>query len=384
MTQPKPLRILQVSSAKEIGGGETHLLTLMKGLSERGHQVSLAVRPKNPIVERLGEIKGQILTIPLRNSLDILSARRLAKFIKSEHIDILHCHYARDYLVGAMAIMLAGASRLILTRHVPFPMKTNIGYRKALSVVSAMICVSESVRHKVIASRLLQPERVITIHNGIDIDRFSSNKPSTRAEIAAMRKRLNLSDGTDDTFLVGVVGQLAAHKAQDDFIKAATMISSDCPAAHFVIAGKDHDKKQKYKKYLDELVTASGFSDRFTFINDLDDLPGVLASLDLLVLPSLAESFGLVLVEAMASGTNVIAADIGGPSEIIDKDISGLLVPPNDPKSLAIAMRRLIRESKLRTRLAANAKRTVTERFSAEQMIATTEELYRAVLSSRN
>ncbi|HZS44145.1 MAG TPA: glycosyltransferase family 4 protein [Blastocatellia bacterium] len=371
--QGEPLRILQVSSAKEIGGGETHLVTLVRGLTARGHSVSVAVRPNSPLPERLPDY--QFFTVPLRNSLDIFSARQLAQIVKREKIDILHCHYGRDYMIGAMATKLAGRVSLILTRHVPFPMKNNIGYRKALRIASRMICVSESVRQETIKGGLFNPEKLVTIYNGIEIERFSHNKPSAREDIVPLRRGLGLPADPEIT-LVGVVGQLAEHKGQADFLEAAAIITKNNPSIQFVVSGKDHSSDQHYKNRLDFIVANSGLSDRVTFIDDVDDMPLMLAALDVLVMPSHQESFGLVLVEAMASATNVIATDIGGPREIVENEKTGLLVKSQRPAEIADAVFRLIEDSELTRALAENAKSVVAERFSAEKMVAATEHIY--------
>lgn len=375
-----PLRILQVNSAKEIGGGESHLITLVNGLTKRGHVVSLAIRPGSPLPNRLPDLRDRLFEARLRNSLDIFSARNLARIIKTENIDITHCHYARDYLIGAMAVKIAGSSKLVLTRHVPFPMKNNIGYRKALSGVSRMICVSESVRHLMIASHLLEPQRIVRIYNGIDIDRYKSLKPDEPEKIFDLRQRLGLP-ASREGFLIGVIGQLATHKGQKDFVQAAAIVSKSLPTAAFIMVGRDHSNGEHYKKELQQLISDSKLSDRVTLIDDVEQLPQTMAALDILVLPSLVEAFGLVLVEAMASGTNVISTNIDGPNEIVRHQETGLLVSPNRPDQIAEAVTKLSNDVQLRKRMADNARQDVIERFSAEKTVTETEKIYREVVS---
>ena len=372
------LKILQVSSAKEIGGGESHLITLVKGLAKLGHVVSLAIRPSSPLPNRLPDLRDRLFEVRLRNSLDIFSARNLARIIKTENIDIIHCHYARDYLIGALAVKIAGSSKLVLTRHVPFAMKNNIGYRKALSGVSRMICVSDSVRRGMIDSHLLEQRRIVRIYNGIDIDRYKSLKPDEPEKLLELRKRLGLPTRE---LLIGVVGQLATHKGQKDFVEAAAIVSKNIPTAAFVVVGRDYSKDESYKKELQRRISDSNLSDRITLIDDVEQLPQTMAALDILVLPSLVEAFGLVLVEGMASGTNVISTNIDGPNEILRHQETGLLVPPNRPDQIAQAVIKLFNDLQLRKRLADNARQDVIERFSAEKMVTETEKVYREVVS---
>ncbi|MDQ3748629.1 MAG: glycosyltransferase family 4 protein, partial [Acidobacteriota bacterium] len=118
------MRILQISSAKTFGGGEKHFVDLSRGLTTRGHEVFAALRPTNQWQEKLDFLPPEsILHVSLRNSFGVLSAQKIAEFIREKNIEIVHAHAARDYIPASLACRIAKNARFVLTRHVLFPLK---------------------------------------------------------------------------------------------------------------------------------------------------------------------------------------------------------------------------------------------------------------------
>jgi glycosyltransferase involved in cell wall biosynthesis len=116
------MKILQICSARELGGGERHLADLANGLARRAHDVYAALIPASPLLAELSSVPPQnIVELPMRNSLNVASALKLARFVRQNEIEIVHAHVARDYPLAALAARRAGA-RLVLTRHVLFPL----------------------------------------------------------------------------------------------------------------------------------------------------------------------------------------------------------------------------------------------------------------------
>src|ERR671939_18940 len=127
------MKILQVCSASEMGGGEVHVAGLVRALSARGHAVYLAVRPNSPLREPLAGVIASWHEMPLRNSLDLQSAQAIADLTDEHRIDLIHAHVGRDYLVAALACRPSRRARLVLTRHHYLPLKRNALYRWMLS-----------------------------------------------------------------------------------------------------------------------------------------------------------------------------------------------------------------------------------------------------------
>ncbi len=138
------MRILQISSASNFGGGERHFVDLTKGLINRGHDLFLAIRSSSPVLEKISDLpEERILEVEIKNSLDVFAARKLARFIRENEIQIVHAHLAKDYLPASLALRFAPQAKLVLTRHVLFPMKRL--QKRALNNVSKIIAVSAAV-----------------------------------------------------------------------------------------------------------------------------------------------------------------------------------------------------------------------------------------------
>ena len=360
------LNILQVCSAREIGGGERHLVDLTKSLTERGYSVHVALIPNSPLIRELSFLPThQILEAPLHNALDLSSALHLARFAREHAIDIIHSHVARDYPLTAFASARAGNIPYVLTRHVLFPLKSV--HRLILRRASRIIAVSQAVASTLKQQGIFNPDKIITIPNGINIERFRENAGNTASP-------LNLNKDVTK-LIVGMVGHLAPIKGQEDFIRAAAIVVAERLEVDFVIAGEDKSQTGEHRAAIESLIAQLNLNERVRLLGWLDDVREFLGSLDLFVSPSRSEPFGLAIVEAMASGIPVVATMSEGAREIIDDGVTGTLVPVNDPEALAKVIKELLADPKERQRLSANALSKV-DQYSLERMVDATEQLY--------
>lgn len=366
------MRILQVSSAMTFGGGEAHLADLVRALDERGHEVHLAVRPRSPLEEKAASSRVAIHHVPLRNSLDVLSATRLARLIREYGIEILHAHLGRDYLPSILAASLAGRVRVVLTRHHYLPLGRNFFYRRALGRVARVIAVSESVRRGLIEGGGLDPGRVVTIPNWVRLEDFAG-----LPDRAAARGRLGLHRG----FVIATIGRLAPAKGQEDVIRAAEIVARHSEDGEFLLVGDDPHPDNRHEKKLRELVRRLGLEDRVRFLGYQPDLRDVWAVTDLVVVPSHAEAFSLVLLQAMAAGIATIAYRVGGPAEILSRGEAGRLVAVGDIAGLAAAILELLADAERRTRYGRTGREIVRLHFERESVIARIEALYGEVLA---
>ncbi len=366
------MKILQVCSATEMGGGEVHVADLVRALSTRGHAIYLAVRPNSPLREPLSGVIASWHEMPLRNSLDIYSARAITEIVKENSIDIVHAHLGRDYLVAALGCKRARGARLILTRHHYLPVKQNPIYRWLLQDVAAVIAVSGSVGQSIKEQLGLPDEKVHVIPNWVDPERFH---PIERAPARAM---FRLKSG----LAVACIGQITPAKGQEEFVKAAARIARMRSDAEFVIAGDEKDDAGSFTRYLADLARTLGIGERLTFKGYVSHLPEFLAAVDVVVVPSWDEGFSLVTVEALAAGRAVLASDVGGIRDIIKDNFPGMLFPPRDVGALANKMLWLLSDMPLRERLAGQGQRDVFSRFGRDQIIDEIEALYERTVAS--
>jgi len=361
------LKILQISSASSFGGGERYVTDLTNSLIARGHDLYLAVRPQSPLPRHVQLPPEKILTLPLRNALDVPSAHELDRYVRRRRIEIVHAHMARDYSLAAYATRRNRETKFVATRHVLFQL--NRLHRHTLGRASKVIAVSQAVARELRSQRILSDKQIAVIPNGVDVDRFKCD--FDREEFL---RRIGLPS---DCLLVGSIGELRTLKRHDDFIRAAAPIAKKFPQAHFVLAGVDPTASGEVRKQLEKLVVELGLKDRFHFLGWLDHAEKLLCAMDVFVSASETESFGLVIAEAMAAGTAVVATETEGAKEVIDDQKTGILVPIGDVNGIANAITTLLEnpgEIGLRAREAANAK------FSLQRMVDEIEKIYTADL----
>jgi len=359
------MRILQICSARQIGGGERHVADLANGLAHRNHNVFVALVPSSPLLSELSLVPApNIVQMPMRNALNVSSALKLARFVSEKRIQIIHAHVARDYPLAALVARRSFA-HLVLTRHVLFPM--NRAHKLTLRRTDRVIAVSQAVADVLRAQHIFSGEKIVVIHNGIDVDRF------VRGREANFIKE-------DQKLCVGMIGHLAPIKGQEDFIQAAGIICRQRRDVEFVIAGEDKSRRGEHRRSIEMLIAELNLDQHVTLIGWVDDVAKLLPTLNVFVSPSRSEPFGLSIVEAMAAGVPVIATASEGAREIIDDQQTGRLVPIGDVKTLANAISGLLTDSELRERLSAEALRRVHERFSLQRMLDATEKVYRQAL----
>jgi glycosyltransferase involved in cell wall biosynthesis len=362
------VRILHISSARAFGGGEKHLVDLAREMTNRGHEIFVALRPTNEWQSRLDFLPAEnIMHASIRNSFGIFSAQKIAGFVREKNVEIIHAHLARDYIPASIVCRMTQNTKFILTRHVLFPMKPF--HRFALQNVSKVVAVSPAVVANL--QKIFPAEKTVCIPNGINIENYESNRETLREEFRFLH---NISF---DSKVIGIIGELKVLKGQRDFVLAAQSIAQKFPEAFFVVVGKDNSVKQEFRHELKRLVKVFNLEERFLWLNWVEDTAPLLAALDVFVSASHSESFGLAMLEAMASAAPIVATETEGARELIENDKTGKLVAVKEPIELAEAVGELLENKNLREALGKNAQIVAREKFSLEKMIDETERLYR-------
>ena len=353
------MKILQISSASSFGGGERYVTDLTNSLVARGHDLYLAVRPQSPLPRHVQLPPEKILTLPLRNALDVPSAHELDRYLRRHRIEIVHAHMARDYSLAAYATRRNRETKFVATRHVLFQL--NRLHRHTLARATHVIAVSAAVARELRSQRILSDKQIAVIPNGVDVDRF--NCEFDRKEFL---RGMGLPP---ECLLVGSIGELRTLKRHDDFIRAAALV----PGAHFVLAGIDPTPSGEVRKQLEKLVDELGLKDRFHFLGWLDQAEKLLCALDVFVSASETESFGLVIAEAMAAGTAVVATETEGAKEVIEDQKTGILAPIGDVNRIAAAINTLLENP---GEIGVRAREAVNRKFSLKRMVDEIERIY--------
>ena len=362
------MRVLQVSSARAFGGGERHLAALARGLHARGHELIFALREDSPLRGRLSFLPGQsIHTLPLRNALDLDSARRLARIARERKADIIHAHVARDYVPASVAARLADASRLVITRHVLFPLSR--AHRLALWNVARVIAVSDPVARALRSQKIFEEDRIRVVENCVDPARVG-------------RARAEVESGTRGGPLrVGIVGELSEVKGQLEFVRAAALVAKEFgEGVEFLVIGDDNSRGGEYRARVERLVDESGLKKGVRLLGRVEDALSVIVKLDVLVSASHTEAFGMAMAEALVCGVPVVATATEGARSLLEDGVSGLLVPVGDVPALAAAVSSLLADDVRRHALGVRALSSARERFSPERMVEATVRVYEEAL----
>jgi len=299
----------------------------------------------------------------------------LKKILKDEKIDILHIHVWNP-ASGRYAILAANSCKIpiVTTEHDPFKLSflKNLFKKSTLEKVKTIITVSEN-NQKILQK--LYPEhkkKIKVIYNGIDISWWQSQTLRfTDEDRKTIKKNIFLAD--TDTLIIISIAELHERKGLKYLIEAIPDIIKKYPETKLVIIGEGKDRKN-----LEHLIGRLGIENHVLLAGKQKEIPKVLKSSDIFVLPSLREAFGLVILEAMITGLPVIASKVGGIPEIINNK-NGLLVESENPEKLANTLLDLIAHPDRCKKLSAYGQKTVLEKFTAKKMAEEYEREYSSI-----
>ncbi len=298
------------------------------------------------------------------------------RFIKREKPDIIHCFNYPTIYIGTLLGRLAGISKVIVAIQAwdTWKSKSQILLDKMLRpFVDLYIADSEGAKRFAIGQQNLNPDKVLTLYDGVDMANLQNSK-----DVATLRNKLGIANNYP---IVGVVARLQdEHKGQSFFIKAIPLILKEFPNTNFLIVGDGKDRG-----YLEGLSKEIGVKDKVIFDGFRIDLANILSIIDILVIPSVQwESITKTMLEAMAMARPVVATRIGDVEEIIEAGINGLLIPPKSPEEIAKAVKHLLLDRAFAERLGERAAETIlAKNLTLEKSIELLEQIYISMLSKR-
>jgi len=291
---------------------------------------------------------------------------RLRGLLRQRRPDVVHGHSS---IGGVLARVVATPGRFarVYTPNGLAAGRSATAVERVLGpVTDRLVAVSPSERDEVLRRRLVPPDRVVTIPNGIVAD---EPLPADLRALAAI---------PDGVRLVGSMGRLAAQKAPEVLVAAFGAIARARPDVHFVVIG---DGPQR--ALFEEAVAVAGLGPRLHHLIAVPEAARYLGGLDVFVLASRFEGGPYAPLEAMRAGVPVVVTDVVGNRDVVDDGRTGLLVPSDDPASLADAVIGLLDDRGRRRALADAGRGDVTSRFTVEAMAAAHVDLYRAALGRR-
>lgn len=383
------ISVLQYIGADELGGVTKHIVLLSRGLIDKGWHIVLmcpeteALLPFKNEMENLGVkiVSYRQDSIFLWSTL--VKTIKVWRVIKDYDINLVHVH--REHALAGRSALLGGSLAgipVITTEHFPlitsFRLKSHslsllkcwyvkIVKKIELILYEKAIAVSEA-NFRYLNETIGTPKRRLRrIYNGIDMSIFSAKR--NRSEIL---QKFGLQA---DLKIMGTVAALVKPKGHVYLLDAAVKVIQEYPKVAFLIVG-DGPLRDELKMKCDEL----GISERVIFCGYQDNIPDIMFAIDIFVLPSIYEPFGLVLVEAMASAKPIIATNVDGVPEIVTDGFTGLLVPPKNSEELALAILKCLNDRNLAKKLS-NQAVLEAKRFSFEEMVSQIHELYQEELN---
>lgn len=353
------VRVLIVSPWGDRLGGAEEMLWLTLKHCDRGRiEPAVAFLDPGPFVDEVAGLGLATETIGAGRLRDvgatIGTVRRLARVVRRRRPDLLLNWSAKAQIYGAPAAAGSGV-RVLWWQHAT-PAGHWVDRLATLLPARAVGASSESVR---LAQAELRPRRpVFVVHPGIESDRDSGAGAETR-------RRLGIPA---EATVAGIVGRLQPFKGQDRFLRALAELRRRGHDVHGLIVGGDaFDLAPAYLGELHALIARLGLEDRVTMTGQVPDATPYFEAMDILVSASTGEAFGIVLVEAMAAGVPVVAVASGGPREIVEPGVTGVLVADRSPELLADGVAGLLADADLRARMSAAAI-AASRRFSAATM----------------
>lgn len=364
-----------------IGGTRRHLVDLAHGLVRAGDEVHLCVAAERQAsfradLDALAEAGAHIVELPMLRSIaprtDWAHMRALRSLIRELRPDVLHTHSSKAGALGRMAARGTGCRALVHTPHTfafLFDDMFSANKRRVFRWIETrlakrttrMIAVSQGERETMVRAGVVAPDCVRVVPNGVAPSVWARAEPYTGTDRAA----LGLRPGAP---MVLVVGLLNSAKGQDLAIRALAKLTD----AELVLAGHGEDLPA-----LQSLAAELALTDRVHLLGWRDDVPRLMATADVVLLPSRWEGMPYVVLEAMAAGKPVVATRVDGARDLVDQGQTGLVVEVGDVPALADALNRVLSGAlgDLQA-VGARAQARIAAHFTLDHMVAATRQVY--------
>lgn len=354
------------------GGLEMNVLRLACWLKKRGWEIILYGYEGSLLYRKAQENNIKVRDVPSRSKFaDIFLAVKLARLIKRDKVNVVLLHLNRNILLTVLGKMFSrNFFKLIYVQHMHVGgKKKDFFHSWEYSHLDIWVTPLPTFVPILLEKINIDPQKIKVIPFGIDMEKFTSEKPD-RMQARSLLKL------PADVFIAGVIGRLDFKKGQHILIEACTKVHQAGYPLHLLIVGEESLNEQThYAKYLHQLTEQLNLKEFVHFLPYQKEIETAYKALDLFVLTSQSETYGMVTIEAMACGLPIIATNAGGTKGIIKNDVNGFLVTPFEIDDLANTIIKVISDQKLRYRLAVQAKKDALEKYSHIRQCEMLEEL---------
>ena len=349
------------------GGQEMRVFTELEWMRAHGHWVALAAHPDSQVAKRARESGINFYALRTHKALLPLEVPRLAAWLLANRIDVVNTHSSNDGWLAGLAARLALRPVLIRSRHieVDYPNRfwSGLAYRM---LPHHVITTSQRIADRLVAELDVPRARVDCIATGVDLAKFDPAAKGT------LRDELGVPV---DVPLIGMISVLRSWKGHHTLLDAAKILLNEGRKIHVAIAGEGPMRRD-----LPARIEQAPLRGNVTLLGHRTDVPNILASLDALVLPSYAhEGIPQIILQAQAMARPIVATRIGGIPEVVEDNVTGLLVDPKDAKALAQAIGRLLDDPPFARGLGQHGRQQIEAKYSLDAMGERLLDLYGAL-----
>ena len=369
----KLLHILHTEAAAGWGGQEIRVLQETRLLLERGHRVSLVCQVDSPLEERARSISNSrfhLIPISMKSALSLWAFLSLYRYVSKNNLDIIHTHSSVDSWLGGVIGKLSRVP-VVRTRHVSLPVNDFFPNHLLYSYIPQRILTSGNMISEIVKRvRCVDSNKVVSVPAGVDLRKFDSEISGEK-----IRKELKVDS---NQILIGKIGVIRGWKGHNYFLEAIPLILKKIPNARFVIVGDGPGFKEIKSK-----VNLAGIDNKVDLLGHREDIPEIMAALDVQVLASFAgEGTPQVIPQAFAMKTPVVATKIASIPDLLGQGERGVLIEPKNALSLAEGVMKIIRNSEIASHLVENARSFCLKELTVDKMMDSTIAIYEEVASS--
>lgn len=368
-------KIWYVLPTMNLGGAEKHVVSLAGALRKRGYETGIVTIFQEGTLASEIQREG-IPFVCLHASRDwrLSTFHSLWKWMRSTPVDILHTYlFSFHFFAGFPArlskvpVILSSRREIASWRRGRHLFLENLGNL----FVDRVVCCSRAVQRWTLEKERIDPDKTLTIYNGVDLDRFDASRNGKE-----IRREFGIPDGVP---LVGTVANFSFEKGYPYLVKAMALILVKNPKVWFLLVGAGPFQEEVRRE-----VQNIPRHEQVIFAGVRSDIPDLVGAMDLFTLASVTEGFPNVVLEAMAMAKPVVATAVGGIPELIQTGGDGILVPAKDGQALARAILSLLNDSQTASQLGSAASEKVRRQYTLNRMVDDYEALYRSFLKGKH
>jgi glycosyltransferase involved in cell wall biosynthesis len=355
------------------GGLELNAIRLDQSFEKEGFSSFFLCRPNSFIEKKLKELNLKYFTISGKDYFSLKNIRQVRKLVRENNIEVIFVHRLKDlWLTYWVKRKFHNIKVIGLTQMFVDYAKKGFFHKLIYKQLDQMITLTNIQKDHLLEMLPVPAEKYVVIPNGVDSDKFV---PQDKNDPERQNVRKSLGVDKNNELLVGLIGRFDRQKGQLEMIEAVKNLKARLPHVKYVLVGADtHGEEPLQKKILQEILL-NGLESHVQVRGYTDNVSAIMKALDIFIMPSYKETFGIVLVEAMACEKVCISTNAGGPVEILEKGEFGLLIEPQSAKAIEDGIQEVVKNLAQFEQRAKAARQRVQERYRLKDVFTRIKEL---------